>query len=394
MKKYKPAIIVGLIIIVIIVFYASHSTNKITLQVEQGRVNTSTPDSIMLKVYVENSGSMDAYMCSGSELKDAVFDYVSNLKNNVKSVELNYINSKIIPYNGSLESYIKDLTPRSFAAAGGNRSNTDLRKIFHDILTHHETNTISILVSDCILDVSKNASDYFGNCQVSLKNAFNEALNKIPTLGVEIVKLQSNFSGFWYCGQNSQKLSYVKRPYYIWIIGDANILAKINKSAPISDVIHGIEKYCAFSPITQFAFNVEKTRYVVSHNNLIKVNVLVDLDASLQADAVLTKVSSYSVKNSEQVKINEVAKISTSNSNYSHVIMMEIHKPRELHSVEFTFNYPTVPAWVEVSNDDTGQNVTDNINKTTGLKYLIKGVAEAYKEYAVSHNFSFNIKKK
>ncbi len=392
MKKYKPAIIVGVIIIAIIVFYASRTPNKVTLQLEPCKVNATIPDSVKLKVYVENSGSMDAYMCPGSELKDAVFDYVSNLKNDVKSVELNYINSKIIPYQDGLEAYIKDLTPRSFAAAGGNRSNTDLRSIFHSILTNHDANTVSVLVSDCILDVSNNASDYFGNCQVSLKNTFNDALDRIPTLGVEIAKLQSSFSGYWYCGQNSQKLSDVKRPYYIWIIGDANVLAKINKSAPISDVIHGIEEYCAFSPVSQFASNLEKTRCVVNHNNLIKVNMFVDLDASLQTDAVLTKKSSYSVKNPRQVKITDVAKIYAQNSNYSHVIMMEIHKPRELNSVEFHFNYPSVPAWVETSNDNSGLDVENNIDKTTGLKYLVTGVAEAYKDYAISRDFSFNIK--
>ena len=34
-----------------------------------------------LKVYIENSGSMDGYMCEGSELKDAVYDYISSLSN-------------------------------------------------------------------------------------------------------------------------------------------------------------------------------------------------------------------------------------------------------------------------------------------------------------------------
>ena len=33
----------------------------------------------ILKVYIENSGSMDGYMCDGSQLKDAIFDYVSDL---------------------------------------------------------------------------------------------------------------------------------------------------------------------------------------------------------------------------------------------------------------------------------------------------------------------------
>lgn len=307
---------------------------------------------------------------------------------------MNYINSSIIPYYGNLESYIKDLTPSSFAAAGGDRNNTDLRNIFQAILKEHETNTISILVSDCILDIAQNSTDYFGNCQVSLKNTFNEALNRIPSLGVEIVKLESNFSGYWFCGQNKQKLSNVKRPYYIWILGDANVLAKLNRSVPIAGIIHGIKEYCAFSPVKQFAYNVEKTRYVVSHKDIINVNLLVNLDATLQVDTILTKPSLYIVQNPNLVKITSVVKISNPNSPYTHIIGLEINNPRSLNDVELHFNYPSVPMWVESSNDNLGMNVVENLDKTTGLKYLVKGVSEAYKDYAASRSFSFCIKNK
>ena len=74
--------------------------------------------------------------------------------------------------------------------------------------------------------------------------------------------------------------------------------------------------------------------------------------------------------------------------------MTEINQPRELSHVELNFHYPSVPSWVEVSNDDFGQNVTKNLDKTTGLKYLVKGVAEAYKDYPVSRGIAFNLKNK
>lgn len=395
MKKYTPLIIVGVILIIGILYYASLPSNKITLQVVSSKaMPPSVPDSIELKVYVENSGSMDAYMCPGSELKDAVFDYVSDLEDNAKSVELNYINSSLIPYHGGLDAYIRNLTPASFAAAGGNLSNTDLRTIFQTILKRHKVNTVSILVSDCILDIDGNATAYFGNCQVSLKNTFNDALKRMPTLGVEIVKLESSFSGYWFCGPNKQRLSNVKRPYYIWVIGDANVLAKINKTAPINNVIHGIKEYCAFSPVTQFAYNLENTHFVVSHTNAIKVNLYVNLAASLQNDAVITSPSSYSTNKPGQIMINTIARMSAKNSIYSHVIMMDINDPRALGNVDINFNYPSVPAWVISSNDDSGTNIMKNLDKTTGLKYLVEGVAEAYKEYAICRGFTIYIKNK
>lgn len=35
-----------------------------------------------------------------------------------------------------------------------------------------------------------------------------------------------------------------------------------------------------------------------------------------------------------------------------------------------------------------------NLDKTTGLKYLVKGVAEAYDDYSVSRGIVFNLKNK
>ena len=40
---------------------------------------------------------MDGYMCDGSQLKDAVSDYISDLNRNTSATELYYINSKVIP---------------------------------------------------------------------------------------------------------------------------------------------------------------------------------------------------------------------------------------------------------------------------------------------------------
>lgn len=39
-----------------------------------------------------------------------------------------------------------------------------------------------------------------------------------------------------------------------------------------------------------------------------------------------------------------------------------------------------MPDWVIESNDDSGIDINDNLNKTTGIKYLINGVADAYKK--------------
>lgn len=352
-------------------------------------------DSIELKVYVENSGSMDAYMCSGSNLKDAVFDFISDLKKYSTSDSLFYINSKRIPYmNGSLETYIKDLTPQSFAKAGGDRSNTDLRNIFSVIMSAHDSKTVSVLISDCILDIPESATDYFGNCQVHIKNIFNNALIKNPYLGVEIVQLESKFEGYWYCGKNNQKLSGVKRPYYIWLIGDQRILARLNKHVTIDSIIGGIKNYCAYASAQNIPFTFEKTTFKVNHTKKIKVEVIADLLSSLQNELILGNIGNYKASNTSQTTITHVDKIENEESEYSHVIELEITNPEIMKQENIFFTYPYMASWVEAANDSTGTNIQENLDKTTGILYLVKGVAEAYKAHNNYGVISFNLKNK
>lgn len=383
----------------VIIMIASISTciggsSKVKLEWDKVTPSTAVNDSIELKVYVENSGSMDAYMCSGSNLKDAVFDYVSDLKRNSTSCSLFYINSRVIQRPDDLESYIKNLTPSSFAQAGGNRGNTDLMKIFKMVMEGHELNTVSVFVSDCILDIPESATDFFGQCQVSIKHTFNEAMQKNPSLGVEIIKLESKFDGYWYCGKNSAKLTDVKRPYYIWVIGDQKKLAQLNKKVPVEDIIGGIKEYCAYSPSCSIPFDIDKDTYVVNHTGKIKVQLLVNLDESLQQNSLILNPRQFVSANPNQVVVSSIDKITAKNSSYSHVVEIEIDNPETLRSESITFTYPSLASWVAESDDSTGENIEENIDKTTGIMSLVKGVSEAYKNSTDFGVVKFNLKNK
>lgn len=381
-------------IIVIAVISAIIGGGKIKLQWNPVLPPEEINDSIELKVYVENSGSMDAYMCAGSNLKDAVFDYVSDLKRLTTSCSLYYINSKVIPYNGELNSYIKDLTPQSFAKAGGDRSNTDLRDIFEKIIRANGKQCVSVFVSDCILDIPENAIDFFGNCQVSIKNTFNEALSANPGLGVEIIKLESKFEGYWYCGHNRELLKDVKRPYYIWVIGDQRYLAEFNKKVPVENIIGGIKEYSAYAAPQKIPFDITKSTYVTNHSGKINVEVLINLRGSLQSGTMCKNTALYKSANPAQVTVASVNEITDASNRYSHVVTLEIENPETLRSETLTFSYPHLATWVSNSDDTTGANVKENLDRTTGLMALIKGVAEAYKNSTTYGSVSFELKNK
>lgn len=393
MKKIlAPVTIVSLLLCIVCYNVCSGSSNEIVLGYEPYTDTTAVAEDIELKVYVENSGSMNAYMCPGSTLKDAVFDYISSIKSAVKCCELYYINSKLIPHPGDLENFIKNLTPASFAKAGGNNANTDLREIFKTILANQNVNTVSVFVSDCILDISKDTKDFFGNCQISVKNTFSEAINKNPNLAVEIAKMDSKFEGYWYCGQKSQKLSDVRRPYYIWVIGEQALLAKLNKRCSLLNSEYGFREYCAYSNISTCPFEIVKKRYNVYGRGGIGVEVLANLDKTLQPEQVLTNAEYYSLINVGQSSITSVRPITNKSSPYTHVIKLLLSNPQTLQSEEIRMSFPTLPAWVETSHDETGDSIESNLDRTTGLKYLISGVAKAYDERADQGIIHFTIK--
>ncbi len=393
-KKFLIPIVICTIIVIAVISTCVGGGSKIKLQWNAVLPPEEINDSIELKVYVENSGSMDAYMCAGSNLKDAVFDYVSDLKRLTTSCSLYYINSKVILYNGELKSYIKDLTPQSFARAGGNRGNTDLRDIIEKIIRANGKQTVSVFVSDCILDIPENAIDFFGNCQVSIKNTFNEALSATPDLGVEIIKLDSKFDGYWYCGHNRELLKDAKRPYYIWIIGSQKYLAEFNKKVPVENIIGGIKEYSAYAAPQKIPFDMNRSTYVTNHSGKINVEILVNLRGSLQNSDLYKNTAQYKSANPSQVTVISVCEITDASSPYSHVITLEIDNPETLKLETLTFSYPYLATWVSNSDDTTGTNVKENLDRTTGLMALIKGVAEAYKNSTTYGSVSFEFKNK
>ena len=391
-KKFIIPIVICTIIIIAVISTCVGKGSKIKLTWDAVPAPKEVKDSIELKVYVENSGSMDAYMCAGSNLKDAVFDYVSDLKRLTTSCSLYYINSKVIPFTGDLNTYIKNLTPQSFAKAGGNRTNTDLRQIFDTIVKANGKQTVSIFISDCILDIPQNAIDFLGNYQISIKNTFKEALAENPELGVEIIKLDSKFSGFWFCGHNREFLKDVKRPYYIWVIGNQRYLAEFNQKVPVENIIGGIKEYCAYAAPQEIPFDMSKSTYVTNHSGKINIELLVNLRGSLQSSNLYKNIAQYKSANPQQVAVASVEEITATDSPYSHVVTLEISNPETLKSETVSFSYPYLATWISNSDDTTGQNIKENLDKTTGLMALIKGVAEVYKNSTTYGSVSFELK--
>jgi hypothetical protein len=125
-----------------------------------------------VKLYVENSGSMDGYMFNGSELKDAVYSYVSGLSTHSDTTELYFVNSDVYGVKAPLQDVIYAMSPATFHRSPGNKANTDIADIFSMVLSQLEENSVRILVTDAILDLPSGSAAFFRTKQTQIKSIF------------------------------------------------------------------------------------------------------------------------------------------------------------------------------------------------------------------------------
>ena len=110
----KAKIIIPLVVLVIIIVAIGTINSSIFVQWEPVAIQSSN-NSVKLKVYLENSGSMDGYMRQKSEFKDAVKSYVNALDLQVDTTELYYINTQISSFKADIANLEEALNPASFA---------------------------------------------------------------------------------------------------------------------------------------------------------------------------------------------------------------------------------------------------------------------------------------
>lgn len=189
-----------------------------------------------VKVYMENTKSMDGYVSGGAQFKETVYRYLTDLQVSgaCDSLSLNYINSRLLPQQEDLSAYVKNLTPASFSAKRDLNEDSDCNQQLGGILSWLEPRDVAIYISDCVLSPGSqaNASDFVLGQEVDLMRRFTMELSENPSLGVVVYQLDSEFSGEFFNRENSRgRLEGVVRPYYIWLIGPGDALSALEAHA-------------------------------------------------------------------------------------------------------------------------------------------------------------------
>ena len=394
-NKYLPFIIVLILVAILVPFIIDRGGKYIVSYDAVSPVNPYKPSKV--KLYIENSGSMDGYMFNGSELKDAVYSYVSGLSTHSDTTEIYFVNSDVYRINAPLQDVIYSMSPALFHKSPGNKANTDIADIFGMILSQVEENSVSILVTDAILDLPKGNTVFFYTKQTQIKSLFENFLKMNSNLAIEIFRMTSRFDGKYYFTGGSVALSGQKRPYYIFVIGDKQALSTANAIVSKSQIQHGVDDYYAYSSYTQVPFVIMNKKKkakgdmfeVRLQQEAVPVIAKVDLSYTLHDEEFLNDPNLYSIafgdKNIRIKTIKELPK----EPDYTHAITLTLPENANEGSVNLYFCPPPYPNWLEEANDDLSDASVATTLKTTGIKYIIEGISDAFASTCVNNPAPF-----
>lgn len=360
-----------------------------------------------INVYIENSGSMDGYVKGATEFEQAVYNYLTDIKISkfTDSLNLNYINSDIIPQGSDISDFIEKLEPSTFKIKGGNRGVSDISNVLKSILGETQGNEIAILVTDGIFSPGrgKDASEYLLNQQIGIKSTIAEYLEKQPSAALVVYQLSSKFTSqkgktpnediCYYNKEDKKIFIEAQRPFYIWLIGPMKQLDELRSKVSYSrfkgsgiqntfSITCGNREVNYAVKMGSGKFNLDKKspkntiknleKDTRGRQNTARFAVNANLSGFLLDNDYLKNNSNYDWSSKDfNLAISEAA---NNPFGYTHQLNLS---SESVHKGTISIKLKTqIPNWVEEVNDDDGSIPLEG--KTYGIKYQIGGIYEAF----------------
>jgi len=377
-----------------------------------------TPERQVGKVnfFMETSGSMAGYFNGSTDFVKVIPNLLVDIEGKESfgkaPLKLYYVADSLTPYTGSTKDFIREISTTKVA----NEKSSEMHKILEMIASKTDSNDISLFVSDCILsypdNVIKTNSEINkqkapGELKALVKSTFLKL--KRDNISASLYGFNSAFFGNYYTYQNAKiKLDGQERPYYLWVIGNKELVEKFNKKLadlnnfkPVLDLNFGlfektIEDFETFYTYEREgnwkAENKGISDLEVTKKKPSSFAIAVDLSAlpnSISAPEYLSKhlkTSSenleFKVKNVLLAKDLDKTKLKPREKEYleknTHVIVIEIldlYKDKGSVDLKLPLVYDNNYKTMSTMDD----RILDSIpGKTFAFEHLIDGVREAY----------------
>lgn len=386
-----------IVLFVLCAIYGCSSDNcKDTIQnLEKELGKEQKVDNIPLTVYVENSGSIDGYVANMANFRTDIYALISSSCVNSNKLSLNYINDEIFPQDNEPRAFILNLTPSRFKNAGGQRASSDIAKVI-SLCMGKNKNQNMLLASDFIFSPGPgvpNVEEYLKIQKTDIKNTIEKSLGNDNSMAIVIYKGLSKFSGTFFNKDDARTyINNEDRPFYVMLAGKKSHIALLMSKTKEST--HFINTYSEFLPV---AVNYEILKdgkvgnFRMCKNSHVHIEKLtserrgngfefcigVDYSTLPLEDSYLLAKENYEVSD-RNYSVKSVARNADKNTPWTHILTITSNSER-LSSADMDIKLKKVwPKWISESNDNEG--MTPVAGKTFGIKTLLEGIDQAYKE--------------
>jgi len=324
-----------------------------------------------------------------------------------------FIADTLAAFNGPTQDFISAVTKQTLAK--GKSSQMD--KLFQMVANKTGPNEISLFVSDCILsypdkeikkDPEINRSNAPGALKSSIYSTF-AALRK-KNIGASVYGFSSSFKGKYFTYQNTPIIlkGDVPRPYYLWVIGNKDLLPGFNaqlKQLPAFTPEGIVMDFGVFTnPVSQYEilYTYAKNGDWSTLNNQLKDVTVTNKNKPVFSVALnlnglpsYTKDTAYLLKHLQKepgsvsfnlLRVAAVDRIDNSKlkknekdilSHNTHIIVIQItdiYNPGKV-GILLPLEYDTGYRNLSIMDD---RNKSAIAGKTFAFEHLIDGVRDAY----------------
>ena len=423
----------GLILFCLILMLSLVSCNSCNKKPVRETTKNPPKELRGINFFLETSASMEGYMRGNSDFSKTIPNFLVDIEGRVKftnkTIHINYISDSISKYRGTTRDFIHDISTTKVAVA----NSSQMHKIFEAVTNATDSNDISILVSDCILSFADehirankeiNVQKADGELKAFVKDAFLKM--KSRNVCATVYGLTSKFFGTYYTYQNNKILlkGDVLRPYYIWIIGNQELVQQFNKQ--LSE-ISGFAPELAISfgmfdkPIDKYTLLFKtghEGEWTFDDNHLKDVEITKKQPAKFNIAVDLSKLPAYardltylknnvklvnsdlqakivSIKNADEMDMNKAApKEKGPLLDATHVINLEVtdlYQSTGTIVLELPLRYDLAYKDWSVMDD---RNVAGIGRKTFAFEHLVDGIREAYQNNNENYvHITINLKK-
>lgn len=371
-----------------------------------------TPSLKTVKLYVENSGSMDGYVNGNTEFKTDLFNVLKLLNGEISGdVKKYFINDDVIDVKINDNQFSNGMSVALFQKMGGKRETSNIAELIGTVIKNNKAGEVSVFVSDCVFDpqsdpdIEKRLSQQKTTIQSAIKNK----LKSDNEFSVVVYKLMSSFTGTYYNKVKPHKfLNQQQRPYYMWFFGDSYQLAKVREILN-KDIESraGTKVFAETNSIKSIPYSCPSANCNDSRGKHISepkakdgkfsFNIRFDLSTLPLTKEFSLNKENYKLPKNKDYEIVAVNEYKKAKKSYTHELKIKKTKGNIKNQtlVVIELSRPNIPGWVKDSDDPKGTDYMNgrmaSVPRTFGLSSYLSGVHDAFGDSPIT-NFEILIK--